>query len=246
MSESSPAAPAHPVPLADLLLHAAAALQSVQSGRSPDAALSAVPAQARPGAQALAFHVLRWLGSARALRLRLVPRAPPADADALLTCALALLWPAGPPPYGDHTLVDQAVRAARASGASAALVNAVLRRFVRERDALVAAVQGDEAARWNHPPWWIARLRADWPQHWQALLDADNAHPPLTLRVNARRGSVEAYAARLRDLGLAAQVVGPQAVALGRPLPCRKRRSAASSRNSAKASWRSARWSPSR
>ena len=219
MSEPPTAALPRVLPLAELLLHAAAALRAVQSGRTLDAALAGVPAQARPGVQALAFHVLRWLGSARALRRRLVPRAPPAEADALLTAALALLWPDGPPPYAAHTLVDQAVRAARASGASAALVNAVLRRFVRERDALVAAVRVDEAARWNHPPWWIARLRADWPQHWQALLDADNAHPPLTLRVNARRGSAEAYAARLRDLGLAAQIVGPQAVVLDRPLP---------------------------
>ena len=175
MSEPSTAALPRALPLAELLLHAAAALRAVQSGRTLDAALAGVPAQARPGVQALAFHVLRWLGSARALRRRLVPRAPPAEADALLTAALALLWPDGPPPYAAHTLVDQAVRAARASGASAALVNAVLRRFVRERDALVAAVRADEAARWNHPPWWIARLRDDWPQHWQALLDADNA-----------------------------------------------------------------------
>ena len=219
MSDAPPAAEARSLPLAELLLLTAQALQAVEAGRSLDAALAGVAPAARPGVQALAFHVLRWLGSARALRRRLVARPPPAQLDALLTCALALLWPAGTPPYREHTLVDQAVRAARGAGLASALVNAVLRRFVRERDALVAALQGDELAQWNHPPWWIARLRTDWPQDWQAVLAADNAHPPLTLRVNVRRTSTAAYAARLAAEGVAAQVVGPSAVALTQPVP---------------------------
>lgn len=213
------AAPARALPLAELLLQTAAALQAVERGRSLDAALAAVVPAARPGVQALSFHVLRWLGSARALRRRLVPRKPPPQLDTLLTCALALLWPAGPPPYREHTLVDQAVRAARQAGLSGALVNGVLRRFARERDALVASVHDDEVARWNHPPWWIERLRRDWPRAWQRVLDAANEHPPLTLRVNARRTGLNDYVARLTAAGMAARVVGPSAVALDRPLP---------------------------
>jgi 16S rRNA (cytosine967-C5)-methyltransferase len=211
--------PARALPLAELLLQTAAALQAVEGGRSLDAVLAEVAPAARPGVQALAFHVLRWLGSARALRRRLVPRKPPAQLDALLTCALALLWPAGPPPYREHTLVDQAVRAAREAGLSGALVNGVLRRFVRERAALVAALQNDEAARWNHPLWWIERVRRDWPQAWQGVLAAANAHPPLTLRVNVRRTSLHDYVARLAAAGLAARVVGPSAVVLAKPVP---------------------------
>ena len=209
--------PARSLPLAELLLQTAAALRAVDAGRSLDAALAEVAPAARPGTQALAFHVLRWLGSARALRRRLVPRRPPAGLDALLTSALALLWPAGAPPYREHTLVDQAVRAA---GRGGALVNAVLRRFLRERDALVAdLVRDDEVARWNHPPWWIARLRRDWPHDWQALLGADNAHPPLTLRVNPRRTDAAAYAARLATAGIGSRAVGAQALVLDAAVP---------------------------
>ncbi len=237
------------MPLARLLGHAADALLAVRSGRSLTAALAQCPAEARPGTQALSFHVLRWLGSAQAVRARLAPRPPPPSVDALLTCALALLWPAGPPPYSEHTLVDQAVRAARLrlspphgrpkagsapiGGAacsasvepvrggrdSAAFVNAVLRRFLRERDALVAAVDRDAPARWNHPAWWIERLRRDWPALWQALLTADNQHPPLTLRVNAGRGDAAAFVARLAAQGIAARAVGAQAVNLLQPRP---------------------------
>lgn len=219
---SSTAPDARSLPLARLLSCTADALQAVRAGRSLTDALAQFPADARPGTQALSFHVLRWLGTAQALRERLAPRPPPPPVDALLTCALALLWPAGPPPYSEHTLVDQAVRAARRRGGgrdSAPFVNAVLRRFLRERDALVAALADDPLARWNHPAWWIARLRADWPAQWQALLDADNAHPPMTLRVNARRSDTGGFAARLAAHGMACRVVGAHAVELGQPRP---------------------------
>lgn len=212
--------------LARLLGHAADALQAVRAGRSLDVALSGCPVDARPGTQALAFHVLRWLGSAQAVRKRLAPKTPPLAIDALLTCALALLWPPGAPPYADHTLVDQAVRAARARGTQGrdggAFVNAVLRRFVRERDALVAeltAPGADPVARFNHPAWWVTRLRADWPAQWQRVLEADNQHPPMTLRVNARRGDAASAVVRLATEGIGARAIGSHALNLDKPLP---------------------------
>ena len=219
---SSSAVDVRSLPLARLLSHTADALQAVRAGRSLTEALAQCPADARPGTQALSFHVMRWLGSAQALRERLAPRAPPANVDALLVCALALLWPAGPPPYGEHTLVDQAVRAARLRGGgrgSAPFVNAVLRRFLRERDAHIVSLADDPAARWNHPAWWITRLRTDWPTRWEAVLDADNQHPPMTLRVNARRGDVEGFIARLTAQGMACRAVGAHAVELALPRP---------------------------
>lgn len=214
---SAPAA----LPLARLLNHTADAVQAVRAGQSLTEALARCPAEARPGTQALAFHVLRWLGSAQAVRARLVPKAPAPALDALLLTALALAWPTGAaPPYAEHTLVDQAVEAARArSKAGAGFVNAVLRRWLRERDTLVAAVQDDPVARHNHPRWWIERLQRDWPADWQALLAADQQHPPMTLRVNARRGSAAAYVERLHEAGLEAQALDDQAVVLAQPCP---------------------------
>ena len=210
-------------PLALLLAQAAAAVQAVRSGRSLTDALAAVPVPLRAGTQALAFHALRRLGAAQALRARLVPRPPAAALDALLLTALALLWPppAGqPPPYPDHTLVDQAVAAARrAQPAAAGFVNAVLRRYLRERDALVAAVAEQPEAAYNHPRWWLQRVRADWPAQWQSLLAAANRHPPMTLRVNARRGDAAGYVQRLAAGGQAAWAVGPHTVVLAQPCP---------------------------
>ncbi|MBX3604352.1 MAG: 16S rRNA (cytosine(967)-C(5))-methyltransferase RsmB [Piscinibacter sp.] len=212
--------PAPALPLARLLGHAADAVQAVRAGRSLTDALAACPAPARPGTQALSFHALRWLGSALALRERLASKAPPPAVDALLLTALALLWPRGGPPYEAHTLVDQAVAAMRRRAAgSAGFVNAVLRRFLRERDDLAAAVERDPAGRHSHPRWWIDRLRQDWPAQWQALLEANNAHPPMVLRVNRRRGSVADYLARLATAGIEARPAGGAAVVLARPCP---------------------------
>ncbi len=223
MNELTP--PASPtsgfsLPLARLLSHTADAVQAVRSGQSLNDALARCPLEARPGTQALSFRVLRSLGGALAVRTQLAPKPPAAPIDALLLSALALLWPSDDAPYADHTLVDQAVTAARQRNApSASFVNAVLRRFLRERAALVAAAEQDPAAAFNHPAWWVKRLRRDWPNQWQAILQANNQRGPMTLRINARNGTAEGYLARLQAAGMAAQIVGPQAVMLAAPCP---------------------------
>lgn len=214
----------HPsAPLHRLLSQAADAVQGVREGRSLTELLARVPADLRPGTQALAFAALRRLGGVLAARALLAPKPPPPRVDALLIVALALLWPDPEPMYADHTLVDQAVHAARQRApASAGFINAVLRRFVRERAALVVAAEHDPQGAFNHPVWWIEKLRQDWPTQWQALLAANNRPPPMTLRVHAQRGSVPEYIGRLAALGIAARAAGApatQAVVLDKPQP---------------------------
>jgi 16S rRNA (cytosine967-C5)-methyltransferase len=200
-------------------------VQGVRSGRSATDLMAQCPADARAAVQALGFDVLRRLGAATELRALLAPKNPPPPVDNLLCTALALLWPVASPPYPDHTLVDQAVTAARQrTPAAAGFINAVLRRFVRERDALVAAVERTPTGAFNHPAWWIERLRQDWPTQWQALLRSANERPPMTLRVNARRCSGADYVHRLAAAGRAATLLDDpalagQAVVLAEPCP---------------------------
>ncbi|MEO5734785.1 MAG: 16S rRNA (cytosine(967)-C(5))-methyltransferase RsmB [Rubrivivax sp.] len=213
------------LPLARLLEHTADAVQAVRSGQSLTDVLARCPADARPGVQALTFHALRWLGSAIETRTQLAPKTPPPNVDALLVTALALLWPADAMPYAEHTLVDQAVGAARLrTPAAAGFVNAVLRRFLRERAAVTEAVLHAPTGAWNHPLWWIERVRHDWPQAWQSLLAAANQRPPMTLRVNRRRCSGAAYVQRLAEAGRHATLLDDpaldgQAVVLAEPCP---------------------------
>jgi 16S rRNA (cytosine967-C5)-methyltransferase len=176
---------------------------------------------ARPGTQALSFTVLRHLGRANALRQYLAPKNPPKKIDALLTCALALLD--ADPTYGEHTLVNQTVEAAKhMAPQSGGFINAVLRRFVRDRPILDGAIKDQAVALYNHPWWWIKKLEQDWPQDWQRLLAFNQNHPPMILRVNERRTSAAQYVVRLAEQGLQAALVGPstpQAMVLHTPCP---------------------------
>lgn len=210
------------------MLQVADAVQAVRTGRSLTEVLARCPPDLRPGTQSLSFYVLRQLGAAEAARQHLAPKAPPPKVEPLLLSALALLWPGTEErPYADHTVVDQVVSAVRKRApASAGFVNAVLRRFLREREAIVQALAAQPQALFNHPLWWIEQLQCDWPQQWQAILKANNQHPPMTLRVNARRSSPEAataaYLERLTAAGIAARPVGPlapQALVLDRAVP---------------------------
>ena len=212
-----------PIALSHLLNHAADMVHGVAEGRSLTDLMARVPPAARAGTQALTFEVLRQLGGAQAVRDIVAPKPPPPAVDALLVSAIALLWPAPPgerAAYPDHTLVDQAVHAAhQRTPAAVGFINAVLRRFVRERDALVAQARHLPVAAFNHPLWWIERIKHDWPAHWQTLLNEANRHPPMTLRVNARRSTATAYMQRLAAQGQSAQAVGSHGVVLAEPCP---------------------------
>lgn len=219
-------------PLADVLLAAAEAVSGVLAGRSLTDTLTHTPAALRPAAQAVSFHVMRRLGLARALREALVPRTPPsALLDALLLTTLALLDTAtrpadeqvpGAPRYTQHTLVDQAVRAAASRPALLSykgLVNGSLRRFLRERDALLAQVGNRLEARWNTPDWWVKQLQADYPKQWQALLAAADQQGPLTLRINRRRATRDTVAAALLADGMVSAPVGTDGLVLDSARP---------------------------
>ena len=168
----------------------------------------------------LCYGTLRRYGRSQAIVAALSRRALAPDplVEALLWCALYALESGR---YAEYTVLDQA---ARASGAlqrarAKAYVNALLRGFLRARAGLEARLGADPAARYWHPSWWIERVRAAYPADWEGVLAAGNTHPPMCLRVNARRASPEAYIGRLAELGIAARRIGPCAVLLEAPVP---------------------------
>ena len=180
------------IPLWQQLQGAASLLMAVRDGQSLTAALEEVDTGLRPGVQALGFHTLRWLGRAEALRQQLARRPPPPEADALLCVALALAWNSTEAPYSAFVLVDQAVEAAKRSDSTrhqASFINGCLRAFLRDQAALVAKTDSNPQAIWNHPQWWVDRVRKDHPTQWQAILRANNARAPLMLRINEQKTS---------------------------------------------------------
>jgi 16S rRNA (cytosine967-C5)-methyltransferase len=219
-----------PDSLAYCLLAAANAVSQVKAGAALPQALSkvqiAVAPQARGAIQDLSYRAMRQLGRTQVLIGLMTSKAPePAMLHALLCCALALIANVeegeAAMPYDDFTVVDQAVSAAAAHPDLAhakGMVNAVLRRFLREREALLETAMLQAEAKWNYPQWWIGAMQAAYPQQWQHILAVGNAAPPLTLRVNCRRSSVADYLARLAAAGMAATQIGPYAVRLAQPV----------------------------
>jgi 16S rRNA (cytosine967-C5)-methyltransferase len=222
--------PLKPDSLGFSLAGAARVVTRVRAGSALPQALAAVSAQtganaaARGAMQDIAYRTMRQLGLAETLLGLLTARAPAPPLHGLLCCALALMCPAPSDtalPYEAFTVVDQAVDAAAEPGTARAkgMVNAVLRRFLRERAELLAQARQQPVARWNYPQWWLDALRAAWPHDWQPILEAGNRAAPLTLRVNRRQGSVAAYLQLLTDHGIDASRIGPDAVRLQRPVP---------------------------
>lgn len=210
-------------------LHGAAvAVAEVQSGTALPRALAQVfqttqaTPQARGAIQDIAYRSLRLYGLTGSLLPLLADKPPhPPLLDALISCSLALLAEEEPG-YDAFTVVNQAVDAAAADHTIAhakGAVNAILRRFLREKDALLPQARKTPQGTWNYPTWWIDRLKAAYPEQWQSVLTVGNTAPPLTLRVNQRKTSTTGYLALLDKYGMDATQIGPVAIRLQKPVP---------------------------
>ena len=214
---------------AEVRASAARILSRVLRERVPaDDALASVPDLSDRDAAlraALVLGALRWHHRLRWQATQLLNRPLPAaraELAALIEIGLLQLQFLRIP---EHAAVSATVDAVEGLGAPRArsLVNAVLRRFLRERAALEARATSDPEALYSHPQWIIEATRRDWPDDWQRILEANNAAGPMWLRVNLRRLTREAYLERLAAVGIAAQSAPDvaSAVLLDTPVPVR-------------------------
>jgi 16S rRNA (cytosine967-C5)-methyltransferase len=184
-------------------------------------ALAAASGQLAPAVRSLAYGAVRGFYRHEAILGRLLSgkvRSLDFLVRALLSVALFELEDARTPEYA---VVDAAVSTAKATDAARAsgLVNAVLRRYLRERQSIDADIAGNPAKRHAAPIWLADRLRADWPVRWTQLLAAGDAHAPMWLRVNPRHATAQEYLQRLTAAGIGARAESrvPQAVLLESP-----------------------------
>ena len=221
-----------PESLAFRLLGAAHAVGRVEEGQSLPSALASVfshprmDAATRGAIQDIAYHTERKLGLGEFLIEQLTRQPPsPPLLKTLLACSLALLVADNDETalkYEPYTTVDQAVEAAASDGTLArakGLVNAVLRRFLREKEILIEKSHLSLTAKWNYPSWWIKETRRIYPKNWESILRIGNNTPPLTLRVNVRKTNVEEYLSGLKSAGHSATAIGPYAIRLDDALP---------------------------
>lgn len=167
-------------------------------------------------AQELAYGTLRWyhrLDTLLGYLLAKPLKARDRDIQALLLVGLYQLLILD---MAAHAAVSETVEAARALGKdwASGLVNGVLRNAQRRREALFQQADAQPVARWSHPQWWLERVRQDWPEDWQSVLQANNQRPPMTLRVNLRSGDRDRYLSRLAAAGLEARPLPFSATAI--------------------------------
>jgi 16S rRNA (cytosine967-C5)-methyltransferase len=217
----------NPAPaLAPALRDAARMVARVAAGRSLADELARAAEEGSGTARAalldLTHGTLRRYGRVQAVVAALSRRSrPDALVEALLWCSLYALECGR---YADYTVVDQAVRACALleRWSAKGYVNGLLRSYLRSRTAMEVRIRSQEEARHQHPQWWIDIVRSAYPASWQEALAAGNAHPPMTLRVNARRIEAAAYAQRLAHAGMSARALGGEALLLERPVPVQR------------------------
>ncbi|WP_275098625.1 16S rRNA (cytosine(967)-C(5))-methyltransferase RsmB [Sedimenticola hydrogenitrophicus] len=205
---------------------AAQLLRQLAAGRSIsdllEQGLDAVAPRDRGLVQEFCFGVARWRPRLERIAGQLLskpikPREGEVQALILLGLYQLIYMRVAP-----HAAVAETVEAARLLSKTWAvgLINALLRRFQREREALLAAADADPLSRYAVPGWLYQRIRRDWPNHWEAILQATNEHPPMSLRVNLAANSREQYLALLAASNIEATPIPqvPCGLILGKPM----------------------------
>ena len=184
------------------------------------AALQSAPGltpQQRGALQDLSYGTLRFYGQLVRVLEQLLHK--PIQDEQLRCLLLVALYQLQYTKAAPHAVVDYAVRAVRKrNGAAGGLTNAVLRNFLRKKDALLAAAADSEEGRYSYPQWWITALKAQYGERAEAILLAGNQHPPMTLRVNCRRITSADYLAKLLQHDIQASLIAPDAVLLEHPM----------------------------
>ncbi len=214
-------------------LIAADAVHQVFSGRNLTlalpAALSLFPAatpQQRGAAADLSYGTLRFYGEIDAYLTQLLEK--PLTDERLHALLLVAIYQLLHDKADAFTVVNQAVHAVSqlkrpaAKSWATGLVNAILRNFLRQKEQLTAKLNPNEVAVFSYQQWWINKLKTQYPELWQSMLDTGNQHPPMTLRVNRQKISVDDYLQLLVRQDIEASSLGNEAIFLARPVPVEK------------------------
>ena len=188
------------------------ALKLVFSGQS----LSAVQPQVidtledkrdRGLANEIVNGVLRWRWKLEFFTSQLLSKklkAKDQDVQLILLMALYELAECRTP---DYAVINESVELVRKSGKqwAGSLVNAILRRYTREKEELAEVLKAD-AARFSHPEWMLEKFKKDWPEQWQQLIEENNKRPAFWLRVNNRQNDALQYKALLDENDIETEV----------------------------------------
>lgn len=196
---------------------------AVFNGKSLNEALTAIAKEPmRAAAQDIAYGVLRQYGKGDGILAQLLQR--PLSHEETRILLLAALYRLDTRSDSDHTVVNQAVAASGELSGDVfkGFVNGVLRNYLRKKETLIAALEKDEVAKYQHPRWWLNKIQRSYPKQWQEIVGAANLPPPMTLRVNQRKGTRDSYLSKLAEAGIEARPLGLQGIRLKTPVAVEK------------------------
>ena len=207
--------------LAQVQSLAASTIEEVAAGKNLQEVLAALR-HAHPelglsekGAlQDIAYGCQRYAGSLRFMLSKMLNK--PISNSRLESLLLVALYQLNHTRNAPHAVVNEAVEniARIGKGQYRSFANAILRRFLREKEALNSLCKTDDTAKYNYPQWWQAYLKNHYPKHWHNILAATMQPPPMTLRINRRHGNSESYLKELEQTGLAGKALDDYAVRL--------------------------------
>jgi 16S rRNA (cytosine967-C5)-methyltransferase len=204
-------------------------LQVTQHGRNlPDAIAKyadKIEENDRPLIQAMSYGVIRLLPRLEYIAEQLISKPLKTKDSDVLLLILSGLYQLIEMRIPDHAAVSETVKITKALKKPWAknLVNAVLRNYQRQAEALTNQIKNNEVAEFAHPQWWLDIIKKNWleEKRWQQILRANNQNPPMTLRINTSHIKREAYLKLLEQNGIAAteSKYSPDAIYLDKPAP---------------------------
>lgn len=200
--------------MTNIRLIAARIIEQVGTGRSlsdcfESTLITIKDPRDRAFVQAVCYGICRLYSRLDVILSQLLQKpmhAKDSDVHALLLVGLYQLIAMRVPDYAAVTETVNATAKLKKAWARG-FVNAILRSYLRQRDELESIINEDEEANYLHPGWWIELTRQAWPDQWETILEANNQHPPFSLRVNTQKYSREKYLEILQSREMTAHVI---------------------------------------
>ena len=185
-------------------------IQQVLQGRNLESALQRVadrlPESERALTAEISYGVCRWYFQLDELLKLLLDKPVKSSQRVIHALMLAGLYQLLHTRIPAHAAVSETVAATGklGKGWAKSLTNAVLRRFLREQQSLLQQLHANDAAMLAMPQWLLQRLQQAWPGQWRRIAESYLQRPPMTLRVNCSKSSVETAIAELAAAGVTA------------------------------------------
>jgi 16S rRNA (cytosine967-C5)-methyltransferase len=156
--------------------------------------------------QNLCFGSSRYFFSINALSKILLQKPLPEEARPVQALLWVGLYQLAHSEISEHAAINETVEACSQLNLEKykGVLNAILRRFQREKDELLKGLSSSDVTLYNHPKWYIKLLKKSWPEQWQVICEQGNLQAPMCLRVNTHTTNTDEYLLTLNEQGIKA------------------------------------------